>query len=409
MVKLLFVTTNMASGGVQKSLVSLLNCLDYSKYSVDLMLFINDGLFRELLPPNVRIIDLDPCYRPLKKSVAQLIINKKPVSAFWRCYYSFEKKRYRNSDMLENKGWKALKRLLPRFDTKYDIAIAYGDGELVPYTMEMVDAKKKIVWNHIDYLQFHLNKNFDLQYYNQSDAIVTMSHSCKNILTQVFPENCKKMCVIENIISRSLIEKMSLQDIEFDSGFTGKRIITIGRLSKQKALDKAIDALYILKKRGHEVRWYILGVGEDYEELTRKVAELSLEQDFIFLGEQLNPYAFVKKSDVYVQTSIYEGKPVAIEEAKCLGMPIVSTNYPTVIDSIVDQKSGLIVGMTPEEIADGIELLLDNSMLRNCIGKYNLEHSSSNEESIVQAFDKLIEGLYRDTENGKSNQTGSRI
>lgn len=399
MVKLLFVTTNMASGGVQKSLVSLLNCLDYSKYSVDLLLFINDGLFRELLPPNVKIIDLDPYYRPLKKSVIQLIKEKKLISAFWRGVYSLEKKRYCGSDMLENKEWEALKRFLPRYETKYDIAISYGDGELVPYTMEMVCAKKKIVWNHIDYLQFHLNKAFDLQYYNQADAIVTMSHSCKDILAQVFPENQKKMCVIENIISRPMIEKMSLQDIEFDSGFTGKRIITIGRLSKQKALDKAIDALYILKQRGHEVKWYILGVGEDYEELTRKVAELSLEQDFIFLGEQLNPYAFVKKADVYVQTSIYEGKPVAIEEAKCLGMPIVSTNYPTVIDSIVNQKNGLIVGMSPEEIADGIELLLDNTILRNCISKYNQEHSSSNEERIVQAFDKLIGGLYCDNDN----------
>lgn len=395
MVKLLFVTTNMASGGVQKSLVSLLNCLDYSKYSVDLLLFINDGLFRELLPPNIRIIDLDPYYRPLKEAVTLLIRNKKPISAFWRFWYSLEKKIYCNSDELEYKEWKALKRLLPRIDSQYDIAISYGDGELVPYTMEMVNANKKIIWNHIDYLQFHLNEKFDSQYYARADAIVTMSHSCRDILAQIFSKDREKMYVIENIISKTLIEKMSLEDIDFDSDFTGKRVTTIARLSKQKALDKAIEALHILKQRGYEVRWYILGVGEDYDELTKKVSEYSLEKDFIFMGEQLNPYVFVRKSDIYVQTSIYEGKPVALEEAKCLGKPIVSTNYPTVVDSIINRESGVIVGMTPKEIADGIELLLNDSELRNKLINNNISKYASNEKNSLAIFDNLIDRLMR--------------
>jgi glycosyltransferase involved in cell wall biosynthesis len=61
------------------------------------------------------------------------------------------------------------------------------------------------------------------------------------------------------------------------------------------------------------------------------------------LGEKANPYPYINQCDIYVQTSRYEGKSIAIDEAKCLLKPIVVTNFPTVFDQSVTELTGLSV------------------------------------------------------------------
>ena len=79
---------------------------------------------------------------------------------------------------------------------------------------------------------------------------------------------------------------------------------------------------------------------------------------------QPNPYPYIKAADIYVQSSRFEGFGLTITEAKILGRAIVCTNFPTAFNQLEDGKNGIIVEMTAESIASGIEKLLKDESLR---------------------------------------------
>ena len=70
------------------------------------------------------------------------------------------------------------------------------------------------------------------------------------------------------------------------------------------------------------------------------IEENQLQDHFILLGMKENPYPYIKEADIYVQPSRFEGKSIAIDEAKILQKPIVVTNFSTAKDQIKNQENG---------------------------------------------------------------------
>ena len=119
------------------------------------------------------------------------------------------------------------------------------------------------------------------------------------------------------------------------------------------------------------------------------IHENHLENTFSLDGQKKNPYPFMRRADIIVQPSRLEGKSMVLDEAKILGKAIVTTNYPSVADQIIDGETGVVTEMTPESVADGIERVLTDAVLRkqleiNCISSIN------DSEQALQAFYRLI-------------------
>lgn len=91
-------------------------------------------------------------------------------------------------------------------------------------------------------------------------------------------------------------------------------------------------------------------------------------------------------ADIIVQTSRWEGKSVVLDEAKIIGKPIVTTNYQTAKDQIKNGAEGIIVDMTPNGIASGIEQLIDNDELTTYIQEYLNSHEYGNAREISQYY-----------------------
>ena len=83
------------------------------------------------------------------------------------------------------------------------------------------------------------------------------------------------------------------------------------------------------------------------------------------LGKKINPYPYMKISDLYVQPSRYEGKAVTVGEAQILGKPVIITNYTTARSQVRENIDGYICELSVEGIADGIESLYNDENLRN--------------------------------------------
>ena len=168
------------------------------------------------------------------------------------------------------------------------------------------------------------------------------------------------------------------------------KILTVGRMSPPKGIDTAVLACAELIKRGYDVKWYHIGRGEQEEEIRSLVKDNRLESNFILLGEKENPYPYMRECDIYVQPSRFEGKSIAIDEAKCLAKPIAVTAFPTVFDQIEDGVNGIIAGTTPESLADKIEMLINDETLKSKLAENLLAEKVGNEEEINK-FCELLE------------------
>lgn len=395
--KVLFVMNNLSSGGAEKSLSSLLQVLDYSLYDVDLLLFKPGGIFFSSLPKEVKLLEEPSEYKyfdmPIKLALSQSLKRGRIDTVLSRIGASFIFRREQNRSRCEQLAWKYISKPLEKIDKSYDVAIGYLEKSSVYFIVDKVKSNKKIGWIHTNYSNSGMDSQIDKLYFEKLDNIVTVSEECKQSLSDNFPHLKSKVKVIGNIISPKRIIRLSKEskivDLNFNSNYTN--IITVARLGYEKGIDLAIEACKFLKNDGYKVRWFVLGYGTEYElsECTRLIEGYGLEDDFQLLGVRENPYPYIAKADIYVQPSRYEGKSIAIEEAKILNKPIVVTNYSTVKDQIEDGKNGIIVDMDSKSINLGIRQMIDDKGLPIKLKK-NLSNENLGTETEVEKLYKLI-------------------
>ena len=183
---------------------------------------------------------------------------------------------------------------------------------------------------------------------------------------------------------------MSNEGESFKDKFEGIRILTVGRLSKEKGQHLTIPVLARLKSDGYNVRWYCIGDGSSKAKYEKLVKEYGVESDYIFLGSSKNPYTLMKDCDIYVQPSIHEGFCITLGEAKCFSNPIVTTNFTGASEQISDGKTGLICNVNEEDLYFKIKMLLDNECLMKEI-RNNLSYNKSNTEEEILKIKHIID------------------
>jgi glycosyltransferase involved in cell wall biosynthesis len=371
--KLLFVMPSLSAGGGEKSLVNLLSQINFDLYSVDLFLFNKEGVFLYSIPKEVNLLDYPINYKvftkPYIKSVQEFFLKKQMPLLTHRILFSIKSKLILNRSISEQYTWKHISKSLDKLEGVYDVAISFLEKASLYFIVDKVKAKKKIGWIHTNYSCSGMKKKIDAPYFNELDYLVTVSEECAEALKKEFSNIKEKVKIIHNIISPEMITKMSLQVVGDEDVFDPSyiNILSISRLSKEKGIDLAIQSCKRLKDKGYKIRWVVLGDGVEKSNLERMVMKLGLKEDFRLLGIKDNPYPYLKKATIYVQPSRYEGKSIALDEAKVLNKPIVVTNYLTVKDQIQYGFNGLIAETNPLGISQEIEKLIKDKCLRNTL------------------------------------------
>ncbi|MFY0758464.1 glycosyltransferase [Metabacillus dongyingensis] len=378
MKKILVASYDMEVGGVERSLVALLNNFNYEKYSVDLMLYRHQGDFLNLVHNKVNLLDEVKQYSSFRKSIGQTIKDKQFGIAISRLLSKVNVNFLGKLKKIKEPGYYQMQLMwlyalpfLPKEEKEYDVAISY----LWPhyYVSEKVKAKKKIAWIHTDYSTVETNISVDLKLWMKFDHIIAVSEACKHAFLTKYSSLKDKVVVIENITSPDFIRKMAIEPVNNpmlkDTRF---KIVTVARLSHAKGIDYAVKALKIMKEKGYnDISWYVVGYGGDQYLIEDLIKEFKLEDSFILLGKKTNPYPYIRLADLYVQPSRYEGKAVTVGEAQILNKPVVITNYSTAPSQVKDGIDGYITDLSINGIANGIEKLykdknLRESLMRNC-------------------------------------------
>lgn len=384
MKNILISSFDMEIGGVERSLISMLNNFDYESYNIDLMLYSHTGDFMELLPDKPNLLKEDKAYKTFRMSIKDVFKNRKIGIGLARIIAKINA----NSKLESESGyiqmqymWKYALPFLPNSNKEYDVAISY----LWPhyYVAEKVKAKIKIAWIHTDYSNIHTNIELDLDMWNKFDYIISISEKVTEAFISKYNSLKDKIIEIENITSPEFIKEMSNKEqTEIISSNEFFNIVSVGRLSYAKGFDNAIKALKILNEKGFKnIKWYLIGYGGDESMLKNLIKENNLEENFILLGKKMNPYPYIKACDLYVQPSRYEGKAVTVSEAQILGKPVMITNYTTAKSQVNHNIDGYITDLSVDGIANGIEFLYKDKELMKRLSKNcsNYYYGNSNE------------------------------
>jgi glycosyltransferase involved in cell wall biosynthesis len=147
----------------------------------------------------------------------------------------------------------------------------------------------------------------------------------------------------------------------------------------------AVEACKILLQSGHLITWYLIGEGSERKELEKQIENLGIQENFILVGADTNPYRYLARAAIYVQTSLFEGLGLTVIEAALLCKPIVSTNFPSVQGILEDEKTGLIVSMNPNDNATNIERLInDKDLNAKLVQNLSLQESKSKDLTLSQ-------------------------
>ncbi|MFC3904128.1 glycosyltransferase [Clostridium disporicum] len=388
--RILFVINSLTIGGSEKSLVSLLNMMDYSKFNVDLLMFRHGGEFEKYIPKEVNVLKEPEYYSYVAK-------NKEGISSFNKGRYIFN--RIKTSINLRRNLrktipihadqvlYKSHNKALEKINKKYDIAIAYSQGLPTYYVAEKVNADKKIAWINCDYATTMYDKEYDKKFYVNYYKIIAVSNSIKESIIKLNKEYEKKLEVILDIVDPKLIEKMSEEEqVLKDKSYIN--ILTVARLViVHKGYDVAIKAAKLLKNDGYKFKWFVIGDGADRKRIEQLILEEEIDDCFILLGKKDNPYPYMKNCDIYVQPSKKEGFGLTVVEAKILNRPILCTNFNTASEIINDRYDGIIVDQNEEALYRGLRMYIDNLKLKEEILN-NLK--AENQYSSISEIEKIF-------------------
>lgn len=400
--RLLFVMNNLNCGGAEKALISLLQTLDYDQYDVDLFLFERTGLFLSRVPAQVRVLEEQHDYRyfdmPAREAVVSCMRRMKPGLALSRIRAGWLFREESNRARCEQRVWRHKAKAFGKRSEPYDAAIGFMEMSPIYYVIEKVVAKKKIGWIHTNYASSGMDEQLDQPYFKQLDHIVTVSEECADSLRSTFAKDSPRVGVIHNIVSPQMILGLSSapspEDILWSPASTQRpTIVTVARLSHEKGIDLAIEACKLLVDSGHRLKWYVVGSGSEaqWARYTSLVEQLGLQESFIFLGAKENPYPYIQAAHLYVQPSRYEGKSIALDEAKILGKAIVATSFTTVHSQLTHGFNGWIVDIDPESISQGIRRLLEDDGLRKqLIQRVSAEGLGLGSESEIEKLYEML-------------------
>ena len=370
MKKVLFVINTLGCAGAEKAILELLKRFSPEEYEVSLYVLLGQGEVIRQVPEYVKIMNLEYSDTSVLSKEGKKELNRRVLKRLFQRASIFRNLPYVVSNLLvmlkngkvypDKLLWRVMADSAEESKEHYDLAIAYLEGGSTYYVHDHVNADKKMTFLHVDYNQAGYTRKLDKACYLDFDKVFTVSDEVRTSFEQVYPECKEKTSVFYNLIDQNTIREKATWAGGFTDEYEGKRILTVGRLTSQKAYEVAIDAMKILKDKGVKARWYVLGEGELRDKLQKQIDRLGLSKDFILEGAVENPYPYYAQCDLYVHATRFEGKSIAIQEAQTLGCAILVSDCSGNREQVDAGIDGQMCSLTAEGISDQIEKMLQD-------------------------------------------------
>lgn len=380
--KIKFYVESFLVGGIEKVLLQYLKNIDSLNNEITLIIGYKQDELEKLksdIPSNIKVeyVLADDMYCALKKKKVVGKLNK------------IEKLKMEGTSWLRKiKIRKRLKELISNDDVIVDF-----DMTLSPFMEKFKN--RKVTFCHFSLKNYHRGIERRLKKLgkrlNNYDRIVVISDEMKKEAIEMFPFLKDKLIRIYNSFNFEEIYKKSEENIEKE--LEGKYILAIARLEEtQKDFTTLIKAY---SKIANEVEedLYIIGDGRHREQLENLAKELNLNERIKFLGFKTNPYPYLKRANLFVHSSKFEGFGLVILEAMILGKMVIATNCPTGPSELLDNgKNGILVEVgNVDEMAENMKkILLDRELQNMYLSNTKKKLKEFDAKLVMREFEKIL-------------------
>ena len=279
--KILFIMPSMFIGGAERSLLGLLEHMDYNKVDVSVFLYRHEGEFLPFIPPQVELLPPMEAYATFDVPIKPLLLSKKMVFGAARLLSKLMLRLHCLTSGEERGVWMSmqytarfLQPLLPRIPGQYDLAVMFlGVADTL---INKVDAKVKLTWCHTDYDTLFPSRKMDLETYGKVDGIVGVSEDCARKIRSFYPELAGKVLTVENVLAAELIRRQSGESVGDMPQDGSIRLLSIGRYCEAKNFDNVPDICRRIRETGLDVKWYLIGFGGDEALIRERIAQAGM-------------------------------------------------------------------------------------------------------------------------------------
>ncbi len=356
---------DLNKNGITTAMLSVLDNIDTSRYNYYIS-------FRE------RNLRADPS----RTSVIPEDVGVIPISS--EVFFDFRTARAYNSLARKGRETEKNKRILGEtysleikrhfYDIKFDHVIHFNGYENnIVIMLTQFDARKTI-FVHNDMVQEIETRNNQNEYllrwaYNVCDNVVAVSQDIVEPTLQISGRK-DNIRVISNFHNHDLVVLKGDMPVEFQKdteifcphadginhilNSQGIKFITIGRFSPEKGHFRLIDAFEAFHKNYPDSKLIIIGgAGNLYGKTVQKARMTECWEDIAIIKSVQNPMPILKKCDLFILSSIYEGLGLVMLEADSLGVPVFSTDVhgPS---NFLKEYGGYLVEDSTEGILQGM-------------------------------------------------------
>ncbi len=387
--RIIIVNNNLEIGGVQKALVSLIKEIA-DVYDTTLLLFSDTGVYLNEIPQNVKLIKCNSLYKYL--GISQLQCSSKKDYLI-RGFLAFITKLFGRDFAL-----KLISFSQKKLPNKYDCAISFLHnggkksfyGGCNEFVLNKINCDLKIGFLHCDYSSCGANYELNNKNYFKFDKIAACSDGCRNAFVNCLPELSHKTVVVHNCYDFEIIKEKSAQGtIIFDKDYIN--IVSVARLSKEKGINRGVIAVREAITSGLNVKYHIVGDGIELQSLKGLCKELKIEENVIFYGNQTNPYKYMTNADILLLPSYHEAAPLVIDEARSLGVPVLTTATTSSVDMVEKNCCGWVCENSQQALSQKlIELITNKNVIK--AKKEEMQNLKVTNEKALKEFCVLLEG-----------------
>lgn len=370
MQKILFLIHDLCHGGAEKVLINLVNNMDPEKFDITVQTLFDVGVHRDKIKPNIHY---KTCFRHMIRG---------------------------NSHFMKLFSPAFLYRTL--IQDEYDIVISYLEGPPARIIAGCPYPSKKVCWLHIELndkkavaLGFR-NYQEAIHCYQKYDQLIAVSETVKKAFSGSSGIQPDRIQVLYNTNETNQIQelaKLPVDDVVFEKDVPS--VCSVAKITPTKGFDRLARVHKRLMEAGLKHHIYILGVGEQKEEIEAYLRENHLENSFTFLGFRDNPYKYMAKCDLYVCSSLREGFSTAVTEALIVGTPVVSTLCSGAKELLGENNE---YGLVVENSEDGIYAGLKRMLICPSLWEHYKREAKNrgilfSTENTVRAVEKMLENL----------------
>lgn len=356
---------DLNKNGITTALLSVLDNIDLNRYNYYISFrernLRADPYRTSILPENVGII-------PISSDIS---FDFKTSHAYNRfALHGKEKEKYKK--VLAQAYAREIKRHF--YGIKFEHVIQFNGYENHVIGMLTQFDSRKTIFVHNDMVQEIKTRNNQNEYilrwaYNICDNVISVSEDIVEPTYQISGRR-DNIRVISNFHNHDSVVIKGDMSVEFQKdteifcphpdgvnhilNSPGMKFITIGRFSPEKGHFRLIDAFEAFHKNYPEAKLIIIGgLGNLYGKTVQKVKMTDCWENIVLIKSMKNPMPILKKCDLFILSSIYEGLGLVMLEADSLGIPVFSTDVhgPS---NFLKQYGGYLVEDSTEGILQGM-------------------------------------------------------